>query len=265
MESVPKISIIIPVYNGETYIGRCVDSVLNQTFRDVEILLLNDGSADNSLTLLHAYEQQHPHIIRVISHENMGVAKTRNKGVRLARAKYIMFLDQDDYIERDYCETFFEAIEQRGCDVVMGGYRRPNAAGKTVKKLVPTDTPYYRFMIMAAWAKIHRTEFLIGNDIAFFDNAIGEDIVFTLKEIRCGATIEVIPYSGYNWFFNEQSVSNTGQQGLAENIGPLFALLEEITRIEKAEAHMHADSKSPEELSRIEDADARAEARMHAD
>jgi glycosyltransferase involved in cell wall biosynthesis len=232
----PKISIIIPVYNGAACISRCVDSVLNQTFRDVEILLMNDGSADNSLELLRAYEAKHPQIAKVHSHGNMGVAKTRNEGIRLAHAKYIMFLDQDDFIDPDYCETYFKAIETSGSDIVMGGYRRPNAAGKIVKKLTPRNAPYYKYMIMAGWAKIHRTAFLIDNNILFFDNAIGEDIIFTLREISATERLKIIPYTGYNWFFNEASVSNTNQRGLNENIDALIALLDEIFRIENTDA-----------------------------
>ncbi|MDR1954246.1 MAG: glycosyltransferase family 2 protein [Clostridiales Family XIII bacterium] len=232
----PKISIIIPVYNGEKYISRCIDSVLNQTFKDVEILLMNDGSTDHSSDILGAYEQSHPEIVKVYAHANMGVAKTRNKAIRLAQAKYIMFIDQDDFIDRDYCEVYYRAIEDSGCDVVMGGYRRPNANGKIVKKQMPKDTPFYKYMIMAAWAKIHRTDFLLVNDITFFDNQIGEDIIFTLREISAASEIKVIDDCGYNWFYNEESVSNTHQRGLSKNIAALFSLLESVFSIASTDA-----------------------------
>jgi glycosyltransferase involved in cell wall biosynthesis len=236
MKQEPKISVIIPVYNGEKYLRRCVDSILDQTFRDVEILLMNDGSTDNSLDLLQTYEKQHPQIIKVFSHDNMGVAKTRNVGIQYAQAKYILFLDQDDFLDRDYCETYFNAIESGGHDIVIGGYRRPDATGRIVKKLTPRDTPFYKYKMMVAWAKIHRTDFLIDNDITFFDNSIGEDIIFTLREISATEKIKIIPYSGYNWFFNEESVSNTKQQRLNKNIVALSDLLSEILRIENADA-----------------------------
>jgi glycosyltransferase involved in cell wall biosynthesis len=229
----PAISIIIPVYNGEKHICRCVDSVLNQTFQDLEILLLDDGSSDNSSSLLSSYAKQHPGRVKVFFHDNMGAAKTRNKGMKLANAEYIMFLDQDDFVDRDYCETYYKRIAEGNCDVVMGGYRRPDFAGKIVKKMTPKDRPFYKYMVLAAWAKIHRTKFLIDNNLIFYDNAIGEDIIFTLREICATEKIEIVQHSGYNWFFNEDSVSNTRQRGLEKNIDALFALLNEISSIQK--------------------------------
>jgi len=103
------ISVIIPVFNGEQYIERSVESVLKQSVKDTEILLLDDGSEDGSLDLCKEYERKYPEIIKVFTHENMGVANTRNKGVRLASGKYIMFLDQDDFFDDGYMETFLDA------------------------------------------------------------------------------------------------------------------------------------------------------------
>ena len=102
----PAISIIIPVYNAQEGIKQCIDSLLNQSFTDFEIILINDGSTDNSLEVIKEYADAND-FIRVIDKENEGVAKTRNKGIQLAKGKYVVFIDNDDFVDSDYLERFF--------------------------------------------------------------------------------------------------------------------------------------------------------------
>jgi len=222
------ISVIIPVFNGEPFIERSVESVLSQSVKDLEILLLDDGSEDGSLAMCREYEQKYPEIIKVFTHPNMGVANTRNKGVTLAGGKYIMFLDQDDFFDAGYMETFLEAAEKNDADVVIGGYRRPDKDGKIRFTVRPTDEEYIRYKNLQAWAKIHRTDFLKDNDIVLFPNSIGEDIPFTLRENALAERSVVIDYVGYNWYFNEASVTHTLQTGLERNIQGIRDLLSEI-------------------------------------
>lgn len=224
------ISIIIPVYNGEKYIRRCLDSILAQRkfmISDLDILLIDDGSTDDSSRVINSYEQKHPDLIRSITQKNMGVAKTRNRGIELASGRYIMFIDQDDWVDPDYCHVFFDAIESSGADVVSGGYVRPDANSKIHQISSPNiKFEYSKYIIVAAWAKIHRTSFLRQNDILFFENKFGEDSVFTIKEINSTKKWKQIEYNGYNWFFNETSVSNTLQKKLGRpEVSSLLALL----------------------------------------
>jgi glycosyltransferase involved in cell wall biosynthesis len=214
----PQVSIIIPVYNGAAYLNRCIDSVLQNDFKDIEILLLNDGSTDNSPEISNSYASAYPDIVRVIAHPNMGVARTRNKGISLAQGRYILFLDQDDYYDPDYIRTFYEAIEASGDDVVIGGYKRPNASGKIVKRKLLSGKGYYQYITTFAWGKIHRTSFLQENNIEFFDNNIGEDVVFCISEAGLTKKFKFIKYVGYNWFVNEESVSNSKHKGLRDDV-----------------------------------------------
>jgi len=223
-----SISIIIPVFNGEQYIERSVESVLSQSVGDIEILLLDDGSEDGSLELCREYGQKYPDIIKVFTHPNMGVANNRNKGIELADGKYIMFLDQDDFFDPGYIETFLEAAEKNEADVVIGGYRRPDKDGKIRFTVRPTDEEYIRYKNLQAWAKIHRTDFLKENDIFLFPNNIGEDIPFTLRENALAKRSVVIDYVGYNWYYNEDSVTYTLQAGLERKVEGILKLLNEI-------------------------------------
>lgn len=210
----PKVSVIIPVYNSEKYISKCIESVLNQTFQDFEIIVINDGSKDNSQSILENYKQKYSEKIVLVKQQNMGVSKTRNKAIEMARGEYIMFIDNDDYIDKDYIENFVKEIENGNYDVVLGGYKRPNEEGKIIKELKLSQEEWSKFMIFAPWARIYKKNYLIKNDIKFLPVNIGEDVYFNIQAMLLSDKIKIIDYIGYNWFFNTKSVSNTTQKNI---------------------------------------------------
>ena len=215
-KTMKKVTIIVPVYNSEKYISKCLDSILNQTYQDFEILVVDYGSKDNSANIIKQYKEKYPDKINAIFQPNKGVAKTRNECIKIANSKYIMFVDNDDYLDSDYIETFLQEAENGDYDIVLGGYRRPNENGKIVKVMELQDTEWSKFMIMAPWAKIYKREFLINNNIEFLNVNLGEDVYFNLKAMTLDAKIKINPYIGYNWFFNTQSVSNTTQKNIKQ-------------------------------------------------
>ena len=212
--SKPAISVIIPVYNAQDGIKRCVDSLLNQSFKNFEIILLNDGSKDNSLNILKEYELKYS-FVRVIDKQNEGVAVTRNKGILLAEGEYTMFMDNDDFVDSDYIETFYQAIHEKKLDLVIGGYKRVNQANQIIFSQDIQQSEWSKYIIMAPWAKIYRTEFLKTNNLEFFDYGIGEDIIFNLAAYKTTDKIGLLDYKGYNWYYNNLSVSNTSQRGFS--------------------------------------------------
>ena len=111
----PMVSIIVPIYNAEQYLRRCVDSILNQEYTDYELLLVNDGSTDASGDICEEYGDQDPRVI-VIQKENTGVSDSRNRALDRARGKYLQFLDSDDWITPDATRLFVRAAEEYGCD-----------------------------------------------------------------------------------------------------------------------------------------------------
>lgn len=117
----PKISIVVPVYNSEQYLKQCIESLIGQTISDIEIILVNDGSTDSSLEICEEYAQNDRRIV-VISKENEGVAKARRDGIIKAGADYISFLDSDDYYEPEFCERMLSCMIQSGADLVECGY-----------------------------------------------------------------------------------------------------------------------------------------------
>ena len=207
------VTVVIPVYNSKKYIKRCIDSVLIQTVKNYKILLINDGSTDNSLKIIEDYKNKYPNIISIVNQENMGVAKTRNKAIELATTKYIMFIDNDDYIDNDYIEEFYKNIKNTNNKVVIGGYKRTNQKDEIIEYIKLNPLNYFdRLKVTTPWARIIDRNFLIENNIRFLDNNIGEDIYFDLLINFTTNDIKVINYSGYNWFYNDFSVSNTIQK-----------------------------------------------------
>ena len=117
----PKISIIIPVYNAEQYLEDCLLSISQQTFGDFEILAVNDGSTDRSLEILKKYQEKEPRL-KVFSQENKGVSAARNLGVEYAKGEYIIFLDSDDYIENNMIESLLKVAIENQSDIVLCGF-----------------------------------------------------------------------------------------------------------------------------------------------
>lgn len=218
-----KVSIIIPVYNAEDKIEKCLKSILSQTSSEWEVVAINDGSKDGSGKLLDRYQEQYPGKIRALHQENSGVTKTRERGVREAKGKYVMFVDNDDYLEPDYVETFLREIEKGGYDVVVGGYRRITEEKKILFQYSPV-TPWMQYSIMTPWARILRKDFLVENDIHFLDYKIGEDLYFNMRLFYLTKNVGRISYVGYNWFFNTASVNNTTHKGLQKVYDPLYLL-----------------------------------------
>lgn len=238
------ISIIIPVYNAEKTISRCIESILQNTYDNYEIILINDGSTDNSWKILESYQKKYPNKIKIFNQENQGVARTRNAGLVYAESKYVMFVDCDDWIDSDYLQKFFEEIDSQNLDMIIGGYRRTTSE-KILYEMRLQNTEWSKYMTMAPWAKIYRKDFLTQNKIEFLDNNIGEDVFFNLQAINLTNKISIIDYCGYNWFYNQQSVSNTKQKTLQSSLNVMRLLnacydkLKEVGVINKPEVEFY--------------------------
>lgn len=243
------VSVIVPVYNAMTsgggHIRRCIDSVLNQAgfpTSSIELILVNDGSIDNTREILEEIRNRHPATIRVINQKNMGVAAARNNGIDLANGHYIIFIDQDDWIDEDYLQVMTQEAAKNNRDYVIAGYRRPDSTGRITRTFLPSCRPYARYTLGAAWGKIHKRSFLIENAIRFFDNDFGEDIVFTTSENLASQNYAIINYVGYNWFLNKNSVSNNSQIGFtSHNIQSIDRLLHQLAWQEKTMHDKEAD------------------------
>ena len=186
-----KISIVVPVYNSEEYVAKTTESLMKQTLKEIQIILVDDGSTDNSGRICDEYASKDERII-VVHKKNGGLADARNAGMRAVEAKYIMFLDADDLFEEDTCEYMYNIIEKSGADYAIGNYQMtdvdgtkwPNPAFDVEKyQEFQLDIHDYKksFFVMnsTAWNKIYRTQFLKDNNIIFEVPAPAEDAYFT--------------------------------------------------------------------------------------
>lgn len=133
----PKVSIIVPVYNTDKYITKCMDSILNQTFKNIEIICINDGSTDDSLRILRGYEKKYP-FIKIISQKNKGLSASRNVGLDNVSGKYVYFLDSDDFLESTALSELYRISEDECLDMVM--FKLINYDEASKKKY---STPYF--------------------------------------------------------------------------------------------------------------------------
>lgn len=198
-----KISVIIPVFSLEKYIGRCLKSIINQTLEDIEIIIINDGSSDNSLEIINSYKEEDSRII-TYSQENCGVSSARNKGVDLAKGDYITFVDGDDYIEETMLEEMFIQVENQNIDMVFCYLSNDvdNKVGKSIYNLNSTKCLKKLFegkMSRTACGILFNTDIVKKNGINFKSNLrYGEDFLFTIRYLsKVQTEITIVPKKFY--------------------------------------------------------------------
>lgn len=192
-----KISIIIPFYNAENCIEDCIKMALNQTFKDFELIMVNDGSEDGGLEVVQYYAQHDPRII-VIDKPNTGAWDTRNKGIEIASSEYLMFIDCDDLFDNTWFESMYRTISQEKTDLVVCGHTDmsiySNNAIKYYKipverKKIGTKEEFLRNIIYlrekgvgdTLWNKIYKTKIIKENKIKFRPLRRGEDVIFNME------------------------------------------------------------------------------------
>lgn len=238
----PLVSVVLPVYNAESYIKRCVDSILSQDYPNIEVIAIDDGSKDGSLRVLQELSEVYPGKLVFESQENAGVAVTRNRAIVRARGEYLMFADNDDYYEPGSIRMLVDAAVRSNAQVVCAGFRRPDEQGAIVAQtsLDPSDS-WAPYAVSAAWAKLFDSSFVKSNGLEFLSTNIGEDIFFTLPAMELAERIEVIPEIVYNWYYNDSSVSNTSHK---HSKGLEF----EYT-LQKVLERLHVNDRQPSDLA----------------
>lgn len=226
-----EISVILPVYNSEKYLRECLDSLVNQTFKDIEILCIDDGSSDSSLEILKEYEKA-DNRITVISQENQGVAKTRNDGLNLVRGNYVYFMDADDELDKNAFKKLHDNLISNGSDFCImktvfvngeEGYKFPafdldkefsnvnfdkfTFTYKDVKTHVLND-------LFAPWLKMYEREFLVNGNFTFPDIKSYSDAPFHVKTMLEAEKISFIPEYLYRYRENADSLVHSSSNTL---------------------------------------------------
>ena len=183
-----KVSIIIPVYNVEDYIEKCLSSAVGQTLRGIEIIVVNDGSTDESMKIVDIFENKHSNI-RVIDKQNGGLSSARNSGIAIARGKYIAFIDSDDYIDATMIKTMYNSAEDRKLDLVACNLTKVDDTGKVIgeeKNVIDCNCTYDKVegageyllnnIPSYAWNKLYRRSLFVDNKIGYPVGRLYEDI-----------------------------------------------------------------------------------------
>lgn len=216
MKEQPLISIIIPVYNAEKYLNACINSVLKQTYSNIEVVLVNDGSKDSSGDICNQYKSKNSRI-KVVHLENGGVSRARNKGVELCNGDYICFIDSDDTIEPNYIKDFKDLIEEN-IEVYIQGtniIRQDGTTDKVLYKAIGIMGLYEIFDTNKlcghgyAACKMYRSSLIKNNNIKFREEIkFSEDLLFILECLLFTDKIKYIDKSGYNYFLREGNASS---------------------------------------------------------
>ena len=235
----PKISVIVPVYNGEKYLKQAFDSLMNQSFHDFEVILVNDGSTNpECLNILQEYIDKDERFC-LINQENQGSGQARNTGLKHAKSEYITFFDPDDFLGKDYLEVLYKEITKTNADLVEIPYQRiyeETGTTKNVKlKLLQENIDYtkdfnedYLFSLSyATWNKIYKRELIENHGLAFLEKTVHEDVLFTIKARFFAKKIRFVNVSPqYFYRVRGNSVSNMKNKFHCTGIGAIKKVLD---------------------------------------
>lgn len=236
MESNIKVSVIVPVYNVEQYLCRCVDSIISQTLKDIEIILVDDGSPDNSPKMCDEYALKDSRI-KVIHKVNGGLSSARNAGMKIAQGDYIFFVDSDDWLDENGLELLYNKAFEYDVDFVRyrairtgwpgleynspciletpreiagGYYSKDRIINEIYPKLIITEE-ITMGPIVGAWGSLYKRSLLIDNDIFFYEDIkLSEDMIFSARVVTSSNSFYYIEDACvYHYFFNPNSISKS--------------------------------------------------------
>ncbi len=235
-----KISVIIPVYNDSVYVQRCLDKLINQTFSDLEIIVVDDGSTDNTPQVLEDYAKK-DNRIKVIHQTNAKLGAARNTGMNIATGDYISFIDSDDWVDENYYEAMYNAISEENSDMAVSSSIREKASGKFTyclrydEKKTYTDKdeiikvlqmPPYWFV----WGRLYKKDLI--KDLRFEEGVFFEDAPYTIKVIDRINSITVVPDVKYHYFSNPNSILKS-KNSIAKDMDKVNSMLNTINYIKE--------------------------------
>ena len=227
----PKVSVIVPIYNVEKYLEKCINSLLSQTLEDIQIILVNDGSKDNSGNIAREYEKNNKNRIIYVEKENGGLSDARNYGLKYATGDFIAFLDSDDYIEKNaYEEMYNKAIEENAdyveCDFL---WEFPNKIRVDKQYPYKNKKEMLSFVRVVAWNKLIKRQLIIDNNLEFPKGLRYEDVEFTYKLIPFVNRFAYVDKPFIHYVQREDSIANVQNERTAE----IFTVLDNVIEFYK--------------------------------
>lgn len=222
------ISVIVPIYNVEKYLRQCLDSLLVQTYKNIEVIMVDDGSPDNCGAICDEYAEKYNNFIAVHK-ENAGLGMARNTGMEHMSGEYVMFIDSDDYISADLIGNLYDAIKKNNVDIAKSGFYRvkddgsifnkrlyddevfegKKAATEFLPRLIGSSPEKKDSLEMSVWSSLYKSSHIKNNNITFPSERvlISEDMIFHIKYTQYADGACVISKGGYNYRFNPSSLT----------------------------------------------------------
>lgn len=237
------VSIIIPVYNVEKYIERCICSVINQTYKDLQIIIINDGSTDNSDEVCMRYSMQ-DNRIKYIKKTNEGLGLTRNYGLNIATGKYVSFVDSDDYLDNNFVKNCIDYMKKYDSDTIITGYSKVSDGGKIFETEVFDEIEYcgeqVRNILLPrmlgssvrekdsirpmVWANLYSMKIINEHQLRFCNERelMSEDVYFDIEYYCYADSVRIIPCVGYYYRYNRNSITSSYRLDLLEKIKIMY-------------------------------------------
>ena len=247
-----NVSIIVPCYKVEAYLARCMDSLLNQTLSNIEIILVDDGSPDICPQLCDDYANKDPRV-KVIHKQNEGLGYARNSGLEIAKGEYVAFVDSDDFVSTNMYESMYMEAKEHHVDAVFCNFfteqpngtwhnsdevkSNPNCSGKMVRQFMldmiasPPHKSAERLFQMSVWHAIYKRSIILKNDLKFLsEREVGsEDIPFQIDFLKNANSIAYIQDPYYYYCYNGKSLTTTYKMDMFERYKNLYHVLREKT------------------------------------
>lgn len=230
----PSISVIVPIFNTEKYVEKCVRSIMEQSFKDIEIICVDDMSTDSSFELVHRLSLEDPRIKLIRHTQNIGLGGARNSGIRASLAPYIASVDSDDCIKPEMLSTLWDETENGKIDVISFGFDRIDEKNKIISSYTPkprieindnNSINIFGLVNPAFWNKLWRKNLYTFNDIWFPNHVFYQDLATTPRIFAKSRSIKIIDRNFYNYLVRSDSITNTNSPKHATDFVRVFETL----------------------------------------
>ena len=221
-----KLSVIVPVFNTAQYVVRCLESIVNQSLKDIEIIVVNDGSTDNSNELIIDYMLHHSNIKYLSLDKNYGLGHARNIGIEQSTSKYITFVDSDDWVDLDLYKIMCKALECDDTDIAICGIKNEYSNscmseirysysfsnivdGNMLLNLLTKSESNNFYISPVVWNKVYKRSFLVEHNLSFLKNSFWEDDIFSFLVSSVVKKASIVPHIYYHYYMRQNSITNS--------------------------------------------------------
>lgn len=237
------VSIIVPVFNCESYLEKCLDSILNQTYKNLEIIVINDGSTDNSGRIIRKYADNNTNILP-LDQKNSGVSAARNRGIEKASGEYLLFVDGDDYLGLEYVKSLVDAAQENASGLVICGCTMVDQEGKIIQKIIPEtykkgEQEEWAYRLSSVCSHLYKRQLWLDSGVRFAEGVRGEDVPVDLYFNYTCRNIVAIPECGYYYVQHKGSAMDSarGLQNFHLPIEAFREILEKLRNVEDGNSH----------------------------